>query len=90
MFGLESTCLMSMVRQRATRFYGHIRRHSSLQKTIAEGMVEGKRGRGRMRSNWLDNIARNTGMGINRCAEMVMDRAAWRIMVFNVVADTEQ
>ena len=47
--GLQSTKLMTVVRQRIVRFYGHVRRHDSLQRIITEGMVNGKRGRGRKR-----------------------------------------
>ena len=90
MFGLKSTGLMSTVRKRITRYYGHIRRHNSIQKSLVEGMVEGTRGRGRKRTNWVDNVTRYAGMGINDCARKVMDRKGWRIVVSNVVADTEQ
>ena len=90
MFGLKSTSLMSTVRKRITRYYGHIRRHSSIQKSLVEGMVEGTRGRGRKRTNWVDNVSRYAGMGINDCARKAMDRKGWRIVVSNVVAETEQ
>ena len=53
-------------------------------------MVEGTRGRGRKRTNWVDNVTRYAGMGINDCARKAMDRKGWRIVVSNVVADTEQ
>ena len=39
--GLKSTKLMTVVRQRIVRFYGHVRRHDSLQRIITEGMVNG-------------------------------------------------
>ena len=90
MFGLKSTSLMSTVRKRIARYYGHIRRHNSIQKSLVEGMVEGTRGRGRKRTNWVDNVTRYAGMGINDCARKAMDRKGWRIVVSNVVADTEQ
>ena len=37
--GLQSTMLMTVVRQRIVRFYGHVRRHDSLQRIITEGML---------------------------------------------------
>ena len=44
--GLQSsTKLMTVVRQRIVRFYGHVRRYDSLQRIITEGMVNGKRSR---------------------------------------------
>ena len=55
--GLQSTKLMTVVRQRIVRFYGHVRRHDSLQRIITEGNVNGKRGRGRKRCGWLGNVS---------------------------------
>ena len=60
--GLQSTKLMTVVRQRIVRFYGHVRRHDSHQRIITEGMVNGKRGRGRKRCGWLGNASRYAGM----------------------------
>ena len=54
--GLQSTKLLTVVRQRIVRFCGHVRRHDSLQRIITEGMVNGKRGRGRKRCGWLGNV----------------------------------
>ena len=88
--GLQSTKLMTVVRQRIVRFYGHVRRHDSLQRIITEGMVNGKRGRGRKRFGWLGNVSRYAGMNINRCAEIATNREEWRTIVSNVVSDKEQ
>ena len=90
--GLQSTRLMTVVRQRIVRFYGHVRRHDSLQSIITEGMVNSKRGRGRKRCGWLGNVPRYAGMNmnINRCAEISTNREEWRTIVSNVVSDKEQ
>ena len=88
--GLQSTKLMTIVRQRIVRFYGHVRRHDSLQRIITEGMVNGKRSRGRKRCGWLGNVSRYTGMNINKCAEIATNREEWRTIVSNVVSDKEQ
>ena len=88
--GPQSTKLMTVVRQRIVRFYGHLRRHDSLQRIITEGMVNGKRDRGRTRCGWLGNVSRYAGMNINRCAEIATNREEWRTIVSNVVSDKEQ
>ena len=44
----KTELLRRLKRQRMT-YYGHIRRHDSMQKTILEGRVDGKRGAGRRR-----------------------------------------
>ena len=86
----DSDGLMTVVRQRIVRFYGHVRRHNSLQLIITECMVNGKRGRGRKRCGWLGNVSRYAGMDINRCAEIATNREEWRTIVSNVVSDKEQ
>ena len=74
MFGLKLTSLMSSVQKRITRYYGHIRHHNSIQKSLVEGMVEGTRGRGRKRTSWVGNLSRYAGIGINDCARKAMER----------------
>ena len=66
--GITSTEIISTVRKRITRYFGHIRRHDAIQKTIAEGKIEGKRGRERRRPNCLGNVAAYVGSPINDCA----------------------
>ena len=67
---IKSTELVQMIRTRKAKFYGHVRRHESLQRVILEGKVEGKRGRGRKRKSWTDNIKTHLGLPINTCAEV--------------------
>lgn len=80
---------MSSVRQRIMRYYGHIRRHDSIQKTNIEGKIDGKRGRGRKRTNWIGNVAVYAGKPINECARIAEDRNQYRAMVSDVVSDME-
>ena len=44
------------------RFFGHIMRRDSLQRDLIEGMVEGKRGRGKPILQLSDNITQWTGL----------------------------
>ena len=37
-------------------FFGHIKRHDRVEKTILEGKLEGKRKRGKPRRVWTDDI----------------------------------
>ena len=37
-------------------YFGHTMRYDSLNKTVIEGYVFGKRRRGRSRKNWMDII----------------------------------
>ncbi|GFR74625.1 endonuclease-reverse transcriptase [Elysia marginata] len=76
--GLKHTELLKTVKTRQLAYYGHIRRHQNLQKSIMEGKINGKRQRGRKRKSWLNNIEETTTRGINECCEVALDREEWR------------
>ena len=85
--------LVQMIRTRKAKFYGHVRRHNSLQRVILEvileGKVEGKRGRGRKRTSRTDNIKTHLGLPIDTCAELALDRKKWRAMAPNLGSEKE-
>ena len=86
---IKSTELVQMIRTRKAKFYGHVRRHDSLQRVILEGKVEGKRGRGRKRTSWTDNIKTHLGLPINTCAELALDRKKLCAMTPNLGSEKE-
>ncbi|GFR75233.1 endonuclease-reverse transcriptase [Elysia marginata] len=72
-------------------YYGRIRRHQSLQKSIMEGKINGKRQRGRKRKSWLGNIEETTTRRINECCEVALNREEWRrTIASNLWQETEQ
>ena len=76
--------LFQTVKQRKLSFFGHIMRHDSLQRNLLEGMVEGKRGRGRPRLQWSDNILQWAGLNFEQCKRMAQNRKRWRSVTGNV------
>ena len=54
------------------------------------GMIEGGRKRGQQRIRWLDGITASTDMGLGRLQEFVMDRKAWRAVVYGVTKSQSQ
>ena len=55
-----------------------------LVKIILQGNVEGKKSHGRPKKQWIDNVRKWTGKGINELKEIVHNRKKWRISCFDV------
>ena len=55
-------------------FFGHIKRHGRLEKTILEGKLEGKRKRGKLRRVWTDDIKNWLEMSVKEAGNLAYDR----------------
>ena len=54
--------LLTSVKRRKLKWYGHVTRSSGLAKTVLEGTVQGGRRRGRQRKRWEDNVKEWIGL----------------------------
>ena len=54
--------LLTTVKRRELKWYGHVTRSSGPAKTILQGTVQGGRRRGRQKNRWEDNIPEWTVM----------------------------
>ena len=73
--------LLTMVKKRKLRWYGHISRPSGMAKTILQWTVKGARRRGRQKKRWEDNIKKWTGMGFGDSLRVAEDREEWKGIV---------
>ena len=75
--------LLTLVKKRKLRWFGHVSRSSGLAKTILQGTVKGKRKRGRQKKRWEDNIKDWTGMDFASSTRAAENRSRWNGIVAN-------
>ena len=70
--------LLTLVKKRKLRLFGHVSRSSGLAKTILQGTVKEKRKRGRQKKRWEDNIKEWTGMDFASSTRAAENRSRWK------------
>ena len=73
------------------QYVGYLmRRAGSLEKTLMQGKIEGRRRRGWQKIRWLDSIIDSMDMNLSKLQEMVKNREAWCAAVHGVKTSQRQ
>ena len=77
--------LINTIEQRKCVFIGHMIRRDGLQRLFLEGKFNGKRGRGRPRLTWFNNIKEWTGVNYAEAIRKAQHRGDRRSMTANLL-----
>ena len=71
--------LLQFISTQTLSYFGHISRRggNNLEKLIMQGMIDGKRKKGRPRSRWIDQIKAMTGHPLHVCYTLAENRHLW-------------
>ena len=73
--------LLTLVKKRKLRWFGHVSRSPGLAKTIVQGTMQGKWRKDRQKKRWVDNIKEWTGMDFASSTGAAEDRTRWKGIV---------
>ena len=74
---LPTNWMYNFVRRQKLKYFGHVTRHNGLEKTIMQGMVAGKRSRGKPRQRWEKDITDTFGT-MAAASRVAKDRQQFR------------
>ena len=78
----ENNTLINQIKKQKLSYFGHIKRHDSLERIIMEGKVEGKRKRGRPNRQWKDDVGSWLEMSVTQAGQLALDRQQYRRCVW--------
>ena len=67
------------------QYFGHLmQRANSLDKTLMQGKIEGRRRKGQQRMRQLDGVTDSMDMSLSKLRDIVKNRGAWLARVHGV------
>ena len=82
---ISKRSLAVTIKKRKLQYFRHLIRQNGIQRLLLEGKIEGKRGCGRSRIMWMDNIKAWTGLKYGKCVWRAEDWIEWKSMTANLL-----
>ena len=82
---ISKRSLIVTIKKSKFQYFRHLIRQNGIQRLLHEEKIEGKRGCGRPRMMWMDNIKDWTGLKYGECVQRAEDQIEWRSMAANLL-----
>ena len=83
----EKLYIIPTIKKRKITYFGHMIRRNNIHRLLLEGPLEGKRSRGRPKTERMKNITEWTGVRYEDLVRHAQDREPWRIMTANLLKE---
>ena len=84
--GVKAPQLLNLIKKQKLSYFGHIKRHNTLEKLFLEGTCEGRRGRGRPRRRWTQDIGEWMGVLTVEAGRQALERGEFRQAVWEATS----
>ena len=84
--GVKAPQLLNLIKKQKLSYFGHIKRHNTLEKLFLEGTCEGRRGRGRPRRRWTQDIGEWMGVSTVKAGRQALERGEFRQAVWTATS----
>ena len=88
--GVKAPQLLNLIKKQKLSYFGHIKRHNTLEKLFLEGTCEGRRGRGRPRRRWTQDIGEWMGVSTVEAGRQALERGEFRQAVWEAIEEEEE
>ena len=78
---VDQDWLLNNIKARKLSYFGHLKRHNSLERHILEARLEGKRRKGRPTRRWTEDIKKWLPMSPTEAGREAQKREVFRRMV---------
>ena len=78
--------LLNLIKRQKLSYFGHIKRHNTLEKLFLEGRWEGRRDRGRPRKRWTQDIGEWMGVSTVEAGSQALERGEFRQAVWEATS----
>ena len=84
--GVKAPQLLNLVKKQKLSYFGHIKRHNTLENLFLEGTCEGRRGRGRPRRRWMQDIGEWMRVSTVKAGRQALERGEFRQAVWEATS----